>query len=125
MDQILRDKIFTQMLAAEAEGLITIHLEIHEKTRTDIFRKVMDAWVTDYEDGDELAEAWAAFKESVVSDAFSTFLLPKATEWLKDDLKQTSEDDICQQCQDELEKVRSDPRPTAHLTMLMIAFPES
>jgi hypothetical protein len=66
----------------------------------------MDFWDCQFKDGDEIGEAWSDFKLQIVRAAFETLLLPKATEWLKDELRQTSEDNICQRCQDELERVR-------------------
>lgn len=106
MTTILEDQLFTQMLAAEAEGLVEISIDLPARERDAVHRQLMDFWDCPYKDGDEIGEAWSDFKLQITEAAFNTLLLPKATEWLKDELRQTSEDNICQRCQDELERVR-------------------
>jgi transcription elongation factor SPT6 len=105
VNTILEGELFTQMLAAEAEGLLTIVIALDEQQRTGMESQLMNIWDAEYSDGDDLGDSWSQFRYKIVRDALSTLLLPKATEWLKDDLRQTSEDSICQRCQDELEKV--------------------
>lgn len=105
VDQIMEDRLFTQMLTAEAEGLIKIHFDLDASDRDELLRKWVDIYDVEVEEGDEVAEAWSNMRQEIIQEAYMTLLLPRAVEWLKDELKQTSEDAICQQCQDELERV--------------------
>jgi transcriptional accessory protein Tex/SPT6 len=93
------------MLAAEAEGLLEIHLSIEEDEKARFVENWLRIYDSEAESGDLIADTWSKIRHEIVEHAFDKILMPRAIEWLKDDLKQASEDAICQRAQAMLEQV--------------------
>lgn len=96
---------FIQMLAAESEGLITLVLDFPENAYNQFYVDCIAAYDAGEGTGAPHQEAWSAVRSQIIERAMHDHLLPSSREWLRNELRQASEDAICQRCQDELEKV--------------------
>ncbi len=88
------------MLAAEAEGLVTLDLRLSPNNKDSLEQAVTDAWKSSGE-GD-LDRTWTNVRREIVEEAFASHLLPAASAWLKEQLRDNTETVIGEHCQKSL-----------------------
>jgi hypothetical protein len=99
---------YTQMQAAEADGLLMLEIFLHEDTVGAFEDELGRCWESS--DSEPLPEVWNKIRHEIVQDAIHTMLIPAAITWLRDELKQRADDIVAERCQKELENV-SHPFP--------------
>lgn len=94
---------YTQMQAAEADGLLMLEIFLHEDTVADFEDKLGRCWESS--DSEPLPEIWNKIRHEIVQEAIRDMLIPTAVIWLRDELKQRADDIVAERCQKELENV--------------------
>lgn len=109
--------VFCQMLAAEAEGLIDISLTVNEVDGLAFEQQLRDAYQPPHPVGSIQPESsWHTLRDEIVVAALRHHLIPSASTWIKEDLRQRTESSIAKQCQVALEiRVNVQPFATAKM----------
>ncbi|KAJ9098469.1 hypothetical protein QFC19_006336 [Naganishia cerealis] len=99
---------YTQMHAAEQDGLLRLEITIPETDLDDLEDALGRCWESS--DSEPNPEEWNKLRHTIVQRAVNDILLPSAISWLRDDLRQRADDIVSERCQKELEN-RVNVRP--------------
>lgn len=94
---------YTQIQAAEADGLLMLEIFLHEDTLSAFEDELGRSWES--LDSEPHPDVWNKLRHEIVQEAINNVLTPAAITWLRDDLKQRADDIVAERCQKELENV--------------------
>lgn len=94
---------YTQIQAAEADGLLSLEIFLHEDTISNFEDELGRCWESS--DSEPHPDVWNKLRHEIVQEAINEMLVPAAVTWLRDDLKQRADDIVAERCQKELENV--------------------
>lgn len=95
---------FLHILAAEAEGLITIHIDLVPESSANFEEHLLKAYHS--ESYGETSKDWNEQRAEVVRQAWNESLVPVTAKWIKEQLREQAETYVAERCGDELEQVR-------------------
>ncbi|GAA5947807.1 hypothetical protein JCM3765_001092 [Sporobolomyces pararoseus] len=85
-----RSPQWLQILAAEAEGLVTVSVTLPQNIRDFIVRELANYYLSDYTSG--LADEWNDLRTDILKQALQEFLLPLGEQWMRTTLKEEAEE---------------------------------
>ncbi|KAJ9096338.1 hypothetical protein QFC21_005158 [Naganishia friedmannii] len=106
---------YTQMHAAEQDGLLRVEIALSATDLEALEDTLGRCWESP--ESEPNPEEWNMLRHEIVQKAVNSILVPAATSWLRDDLKQRAEDIVSERCQKELENrvnVRPFNTPSMH-----------
>ncbi|GJN91007.1 hypothetical protein Rhopal_004021-T1 [Rhodotorula paludigena] len=98
--EFLRSPQWMQILAAEAEGLVHVSIDLPQSAFDQFFGELAKVYLSDYTSA--LADEWNALRRDILDDAVRNLLVPHAASWARNMLKEEGEDFIGQACQRKL-----------------------
>ena len=103
------------ILAAEAEHLVTVSITLRHEVRAEVLTGLTEAFSSDsYSD---TAKLWNEQRELACKDVLEKHLYPVGVKYVRELLREESEDYLARKCGDELERVRNQlPEATGVLT---------
>lgn len=94
---------FLHILAAEAEHLVHVTVEVKDDVRTQFLNDLIQAVSSDgYSDTSRL---WNEIRTQAVTEAVDKFFLLYGSRWIREWLREEVEDSLARGCGDELERV--------------------
>lgn len=102
--EFLRSPQWVQILAAEAEGLVTASIDLPESAYERFVSSLSKMYLSDY--ASALAEEWNALRKSILEEAVTNVLIPQGAAWARNMLKEEGEDFVGDLCKRKLESVR-------------------
>jgi transcriptional accessory protein Tex/SPT6 len=102
---------YTQIQAAEQDGLLMLEIFLHDDTISAFEDELGRCWES--ADSEPHPEVWNKLRHEIVQEAIHGWLIPAAVTWLRDDLKQRADDIVAERCQKELENVSLWTEPCA------------
>jgi len=105
MKELLESAQFLQILAAEAEHLVTVSIFLPTDAKSMFERRLYNAFASDsYSD---TAKAWNEERSLVVQEALEQHLIPIGVKWTKEWVREEAEDDLATRCGAQLRTVSS------------------
>lgn len=100
---MLQSPQFLDILAAEAELLVTISIHLTADAKSAFERRLNDAFASDsYSD---TARSWNEERLRVVQETIEQHLIPVGIKWTREWLREEAEDLYCKQCVQKLRDV--------------------
>jgi len=94
---------FLHILQAERENLVTVSLSIPTDVKVDLERKLTNAFSSD--NFTEAAKAWNAERSLVIQEALEQHLIPGGMKWIREVLRDETEDFVANTCGKKLRMV--------------------
>jgi hypothetical protein len=95
---------FLLILAAEAEHLVTVSIELSAASHHDLQRSLTDAFAsTGYSDA---AKAWNDQRALVIQEAVEKHLIPMGTKWIREWVRDEAQNNLARKCGEVLRQVR-------------------
>jgi len=94
---------FLHILAAEAEHLVTVTVEINDDVRIQFLNDLIKAVSSD--GYSETSRLWNEIRTQAVIEAVDKFFLPFGARWIREWLREEVEDSLARVCGEELERV--------------------
>jgi transcription elongation factor SPT6 len=92
---------FLAMLAAEAEGLVTLDFTLPLDAKRLLRDQLHRVYLSDFSSGD--AKAWNGLREDVLKAAVEDHIIPSIASWIKTKLKDDAEEMVLRKCRHEVE----------------------
>ena len=102
---MLQEAQFLNILAAEAEHLVTVNITLRPEAKAVFERKLNDAFASD--SFSDTARAWNEERSRVVQETFDQHLLPVGVKWIREWISDEVEDYLARQCAHVLREVSS------------------
>ncbi|GAA6054598.1 hypothetical protein JCM3770_000071 [Rhodotorula araucariae] len=99
--EFVRSPQWMQILAAEAEGLVTTSIDLPQSAYDRFLGQLAEMYTSDYSSA--LAEEWNALRRDILDEALKTALLPQGTAWTRNYLREEGEEFIGDLCKRKLE----------------------
>ncbi|RPD66156.1 transcription elongation factor SPT6 [Lentinus tigrinus ALCF2SS1-7] len=93
---MLQSPQFLNILAAEADHLVTVSVTLSPEAKSTYERKLNDAFASD--SFSDTARAWNEERSRVVQEALEQHLLPVGVKWTREWIREESEDYLARQC---------------------------
>ncbi len=101
---MLQSAQFLNILAAEAEHLVTVSVHLPAEVKADFERRLNDAFASDsYSD---TARSWNEERLRVVQETIEQHLIPVAVKWTREWIREEAEEFLCRHCAHTLRNVR-------------------
>jgi len=101
--EMLESSQFLHILAAEAEHLANVIINLPTQAVNDFERRLNDAFASD--SFSDAARAWNAERLRVVQDVIQQHLIPMGTKWTREYLREEAEDYLASRCASHLREV--------------------
>ncbi|KPV77863.1 uncharacterized protein RHOBADRAFT_34071 [Rhodotorula graminis WP1] len=101
LKEYLRSPQWAQILAAEAEGLVTASIDLPESAYHRLVASLGKMYLSDY--ASALAEEWNDLRKGILEEAVANVLVPQAAAWARNMLKEECEDYVGDLCKRKLE----------------------
>lgn len=109
---------FLNILAAEAEHLVTLSIFLPGEAKARFERSLTDAFVSDsYSD---TAKAWNEERSRVVQEALENHLIPVGAKWTREWVREEVEDLLANRCGDILKEVSTND--ISYFQVILILF---
>ncbi|PSR77343.1 hypothetical protein PHLCEN_2v7944 [Hermanssonia centrifuga] len=93
---MLQSAQFLNILAAEAEHLVTVSVHLPAEVKADFERRLNDAFASDsYSD---TARSWNEERLRVVQETIEQHLIPVAVKWTREWIREEAEEFLCRHC---------------------------
>ncbi len=102
---MLESSQFLHILAAEAEHLVNVFINVPTQAVNDFERRLNDAFASD--SFSDAARAWNAERLRVVQEVIQQHLIPTGTKWAREYLREEVEDFLATRCASRLRSVRA------------------
>lgn len=93
---------FLNILAAEAEHLITVSVSIPQDAKASFERRLNEAFASD--SFSDVARAWNEERSRVVQDVLDQHLIPAGVKWAREYIREEAEDFLATRCGLQLRK---------------------
>ena len=93
---MLQSAQFLNILAAEADHLVTVSIALRPEAKAAFERKLNDAFASD--SFSDTARAWNEERSRVVQETLDQHLLPVGVKWTREWIREEAEDYLARQC---------------------------
>ncbi|KAI5481871.1 transcription elongation factor SPT6 [Pseudohyphozyma bogoriensis] len=93
---VVASRLFLQILAAQAEDLVTIRVFLPDSARNKLFEDFRKGYVSDY--ASTVAEKWNAVRADILNDVLDNHLLPAGETWTKNFMQEEEEEAVARTC---------------------------
>ncbi|KAI0636950.1 transcription elongation factor Spt6 [Trametes polyzona] len=93
---MLQSAQFLNILAAESEHLVTVSITLRPEAKANFERKLNDAFASD--SFSDTARAWNEERSRVVQETLEHHLIPVGIKWVREWIREESEDYLAKQC---------------------------
>ncbi|KAI0374913.1 transcription elongation factor Spt6 [Pilatotrama ljubarskyi] len=93
---MLQSPQFLNILAAEAEHLVTVSITLRPEAKANLERKLNDAFASD--SFSDTARAWNEERSRVVQEALEQHLIPVGVKWTREWIREEAEDYLAKLC---------------------------
>lgn len=121
VSEFARSPQWLQILAAEAEGLVTVSVTLPQHVRDLIVKELESFYLSDYTSA--LADEWNELRTDILKQALKEFLLPLGEQWMRAMLKEDAEELVMMAIKRKLESVRSSAIPTHRVDLTLALDP--
>ena len=94
--EMLQSAQFLNILAAEADHLVTVSIALRPEAKAAFERKLNDAFASD--SFSDTARAWNEEHSRVVQETLDQHLLPVGVKWTREWIREEAEDYLARQC---------------------------
>lgn len=101
---MLDSEQFLYILEAEAQHLVTVSITLPPDVTGAFERRLNEAFASD--SYSETARAWNEERLRVVQETLQQHLIPSATKWTREWIREEAEESLCKKCAHTLRKVR-------------------
>ncbi|BGP40634.1 Transcription elongation factor spt6 [Rhodotorula kratochvilovae] len=108
LKEFLRSPQWMQILAAEADGLVTASIDLPQSAYDRFLAQLAEMYTSDY--ASALADEWNALRREILEEVLRTALLPQGAAWARNYLKEEGEEFVGDLCKRKLES-RIDAAP--------------
>jgi transcriptional accessory protein Tex/SPT6 len=110
-----RSPQFLNILAAEADHLITVTVTMREETRTTFINELTNSCKSD--SFGQMTKQWNDLRAQTIQEAVDNFLVPFGAKYVREWLREEVEEHLAKGCADELERVSVANTHSAALTL--------
>ncbi|KAK4048952.1 Transcription elongation factor spt6 [Microbotryomycetes sp. JL201] len=100
LTQLLRTSQFLQIMTAEKDGLVECRLRLPERAYERYCDQLKEIYITDADSS--VADAWNAFRQTVLDAAIDEHIIPAAEQWAKTWLQEEEERFVGELCSSKL-----------------------
>lgn len=100
---MLESAQFLNILAAEADHLVTVSITLPNEAKAEFERDLNEAYTSD--SYSEAAKAWNEERSRVVQEALEQHLIPLGAKWTREWVREEVEDFLAIRCSDILKEV--------------------
>lgn len=101
---MLESAQFLHILAAETELLVTVSIHLPNDVKDEFERRLDDAFHSD--NFSDATKAWNEERLRIVRDVLTQHLLPAGAKWMREYIRDESEDFLAERCGAQLRSVR-------------------
>ncbi|BGP25171.1 transcription elongation factor SPT6 [Rhodotorula toruloides] len=101
VNEFTRSAQWLQILAAEAEGLVTASIDLPQAAYDKLMFDFSKMYLSDYTSA--IADEWNKLREEILKQAVDEYLLPQGAAWTRGWVKEESEEAVADACQRRIE----------------------